>query len=103
MTYEEFKSKTHVRAGILNKNYSVFIKLPQSYIDNSDQENIGVAPHVIFEPNLKKAGYFANSITISKVFSNEIEVEFIVSEPFLHRFYQKIITVDGAQIIEKEQ
>jgi len=103
MTFDDFKNSAQVTKGIISKNYLVSIRIPKNYVDDAEQQDIGINPHSFVEENLKKAGYFASSITIAEIYANEVLIEFTLSEPFLQKFYNKVINVDGAQIIKKEQ
>lgn len=103
MSYDEFKNSAQKIPGIISKNYLVAIQVPKSYVDNAEQQDIGITPHSLREENLSKAGYFASSITVAQIHKDTTVIEFTISEPFLQKFYNKVIHVNGAHIIEKEQ
>jgi len=103
MNYDEFKNSAQKIPGIINQNYLVAIQIPKTYVDDAEQQDIGINPHSLREDDLQKAGYFASSITIAQIYTDEVVVEFTLSEPFLQKFYNKVINVNGAKIIEKEQ
>jgi len=103
MNFEDFRSKAKQIKGVLQPNFIVYVECPKEYVPGAEQEDIGINATLVTNSELKKANYFSYATTIKKVFSEKIILEFIISEPYLHKFYNKISGVDGAKIIEKEQ